>query len=109
VKAAVTRAYQRTFPRYTHIEPVPLRFFYGQCGALHYAATPFRSTPGATYDQLVGMQDEGSAMKYFRTTPDGGWAYIASDGYPQSPHGCGDIPQIPQALAAAWANCRATS
>ncbi|MFF3877142.1 hypothetical protein [Streptomyces sp. NPDC001978] len=106
VKAAVTEAYKRSFPRFSHIRPVPHHFFYGQCGAVHYAAARFQATPGATYAELVGMQDEGSATKYFRTTSGGGWIYIASDGFPQSLHGCGDIAQIPRALAAAWGNCR---
>ncbi|MGW3244393.1 hypothetical protein [Streptomyces sp. NPDC001070] len=101
----MTRAYRRSFPRFAHIEPVPLRFFYGQCGAVRYAATPFQPTRGATEAELVNMQDEGSAMKYFHTTSGGNWVYIASDGFPAGPHGCGDIPQIPRALATAWRNC----
>ncbi|MFI1168075.1 hypothetical protein ACH4UM_31890 [Streptomyces sp. NPDC020801] len=51
------------------------------------------------------MQDEGSATKYFRTTSSGPWTYLTSDGFPAGPNGCGDIPQIPRALAAAWRNC----
>ncbi|KUO21331.1 hypothetical protein AQJ91_10245 [Streptomyces dysideae] len=105
MKAAVTAAYQRSFPRFAHIQPVPRQFFYGQCGGVRYAATRFESTPGATHEQLVGMQDEGSATKYFRSTSAGSWSYLASDGSPRGPHGCGDVPQIPETLAAAWGNC----
>lgn len=105
VKAAVTAAYQRSFPRFTHIQPVPQQFFYGQCGGVRYAATRFESTPGATHEQLVGMQDEGSATKYFRGTSAGMWSYLATDRFPRAPHGCGDVPQIPETLAAAWGNC----
>ncbi|MCX4857532.1 hypothetical protein [Streptomyces canus] len=105
VKAAVTAAYQRSFPRFTHIRPVPQQFFYGRCGGVRYAATRFEPTPGATHEQLVGMQDEGSATKYFRGTPTGVWSYLATDGFPRAPHGCGDVPQIPESLAAAWGNC----
>ncbi|MEV1084094.1 hypothetical protein AB0I98_38795 [Streptomyces sp. NPDC050211] len=68
VKAPVTRAYQRSFPRFVHVQPVPHQFFYGQCGGVRYAATRFEATPGATHEELVGMQDEGSATKYFRGT-----------------------------------------
>lgn len=105
VKAAVTAAYQRSFPRFAHIQPVPRQFFYGRCGGVRYAATRFESTPGATHEQLVGMQDEGSATKYFRGTSADGWSYLASDGFPHGPRGCGDVPQIPEALAAVWGNC----
>lgn len=45
VKAAVTAAYQRSFPRFAHIRPVPRQFFHGQCGGVRYAATRFESTP----------------------------------------------------------------
>ncbi|MER7841536.1 hypothetical protein ABTY98_38040 [Streptomyces sp. NPDC096040] len=105
VNASVTRAYRRGFPLFVHIEPVPHRFFYGECGAVRYASAQFRATTGATQGELVNMQDEGSAAKYFRADSGADWIYIASDSYPASPHGCGDIPQIPRALAAAWGNC----
>lgn len=107
VKAAVTGAYQRSFPRFTHIRPVPRQFFYGQCDGVRYAATRFEPTPGATHDELVAMQDEGSVTKYFRTTSGGNWTYIAGDAFPRGPLGCGHVPQIPEALVAAWGNCSA--
>ncbi|MDX3453803.1 hypothetical protein PV396_17915 [Streptomyces sp. ME02-8801-2C] len=101
----MTGAYQRSFSRFSHIQPVPHQFFYGQCGGVRYAATRFESTPGATPEELVGMQDEGSVTKYFRGTSGGGWTYLTSDGFPRGPHGCGDVPQIPEVLASAWGNC----
>ncbi|MEV6989082.1 hypothetical protein AB0N87_07540 [Streptomyces sp. NPDC093228] len=107
VKAAVASAYRRAFPRLVHIRPEPHRFFYGQCGAVRYAATRFQATPGVTDEELVNMQDEGSTTKYFRGTSGGGWTYLTSDGLPAGPHGCGDIPEIPAALAKAWGNCSA--
>jgi hypothetical protein len=51
------------------------------------------------------MQDEGTASKYFRSTSSGNWSYVASYGFPRGPHGCGDVPPIPEALAAVWGNC----
>lgn len=105
VKAAVTRAYQRGFPRFVHIEPEPQRFFFGQCGTVRYAATQFQPTQGATEGELVNLQDEGSAMKYFRATSGTNWTYVATDGFPASESGCRAIPQIPRALATAWRNC----
>ncbi|MFJ9753677.1 hypothetical protein [Streptomyces sp. NPDC101149] len=107
VKAAVTSAYRRSFPRLVHIRPAPHRFFYGQCGAVRYAATRFQATSGATDEELVNMQDEGSTTKYFRSTSGGGWTYLTGDGLPAGPHGCGDIPEIPALLAKAWGNCSA--
>ncbi|MER5401018.1 hypothetical protein [Streptomyces sp. NPDC002599] len=104
VKAEVTRMYRHDVTHFQHIEPVPHTFFYGQCGTVRYAATRFQPFAGATQAELVGMQDEGSVTKYFRDSG-GGWAYIASDGLPAGPHGCGDIPAIPDALATAWGNC----
>ncbi|WP_159025129.1 hypothetical protein [Streptomyces sp. MUSC 125] len=105
VKDAVTTAYERRFPHFRHIRPASHQFFYGQCDGVGYAATRFQLTPGATYEERVGMQDEGSATKYFRATSTGHWVYIASDGFPSGPHGCADVPQIPSALAAAWGDC----
>ncbi|MFJ9916423.1 hypothetical protein [Actinacidiphila glaucinigra] len=106
VKAAVTRAYQRGFPRLVHIAPAPGRFFYGQCGTVRYAAAQFQPTQGANEGELVSLQDEGSAMKYFRAPSGGDWSYVATDGFPASEGGCRAIPQIPRALATAWRNCR---
>ncbi|MFE2540874.1 hypothetical protein [Actinacidiphila glaucinigra] len=105
-KAAVTRAYQRGFPRLVHIAPAPGRFFYGQCGTVRYAAAQFQPTQGATEGELVNLQDEGSAMKYFRASSGGDWSYVATDGFPASEGGCRAIAQIPRALATAWRNCR---
>ncbi|MGW1539191.1 hypothetical protein ACWCPM_02635 [Streptomyces sp. NPDC002309] len=105
VKAAVTSAYRRNSPRLDHIQPVPGQFFHGRCGDVHYAATRFQATAGATLDELVTLQDEGSVTKYFRTTSTGVWSYIASDTFPRGARGCGDIPQIPAALSETWANC----
>ncbi|MET8097584.1 hypothetical protein ABZV29_14065 [Streptomyces sp. NPDC005236] len=104
VKAEVTQAYRHDVTRFEHIGPVPHVFFYGRCGTVRYAATRFQPLAGATQAELVGMQDEGSVTKYFRDSG-GGWAYIASDGLPAGPHGCGDIPAIPHALSTAWGNC----
>lgn len=106
VKAAVTRSYQQRVVHFTHIEPAPHTFFYGQCGTVRYAATRFQAFKGATMEELVGMQDEGSVTKYFRSSG-GGWDFVASDGLPVGPHGCADIPAIPRSLAAAWGNCSA--
>ncbi|MFK4145268.1 hypothetical protein [Streptomyces sp. NPDC004065] len=105
VKTAVTAAYRRGFPRFSHIAPAPNQFFYGQCGSVRYAGTRFLPTPGATGEELVALQDEGSARKYFRTASDGAWVYLATDGFPPGPHGCADVPQIPRDLAVAWRNC----
>lgn len=105
VKAAVTGAYQRAFPRFFHVQPASAQFFYGECGGVRYAATRFEATSAATQEELVGMQDEGSVTKYFRSTSGGGWSYLTSDGFPRGAHGCGDIPQIPEALSEAWGNC----
>ncbi|GAA2274031.1 hypothetical protein GCM10010415_46700 [Streptomyces atrovirens] len=107
VKAAVTEAYRRGFPRFVHVRPVPRQFFLGRCDGVRYAATRFEPTAGATHEELVGMQDEGSATKYFRGTPEGGWTYLTSDAFPHAPRGCGDVPQIPEALAELWGNCAA--
>ncbi|WP_406271219.1 hypothetical protein OH779_32235 [Actinacidiphila glaucinigra] len=106
VKGTVTRAYQRGFPRFAHIAPAPGRFFYGQCGTVRYAAAQFQPTQGATEGELVSLQDEGSAMKYFRASSGGDWSYVATDGFPASEGGCRAIAQIPRALATAWRNCR---
>ncbi|WCD94274.1 hypothetical protein PGH47_00865 [Streptomyces sp. HUAS 31] len=101
----MTEAYRRAFPRFVHIQPAPDQFFYGQCDGVRYAATRFQATSGATQEELVGMQDEGSVTKYFRSTNGSGWSYLTSDAFPRGAHGCGDVPAIPEGLSAAWANC----
>ncbi|MEU6271342.1 hypothetical protein ABZ871_02780 [Streptomyces populi] len=104
VKAEVTRTYRRDVTHFVHMGPAPHTFFYGRCGTVRYAAARFQPTAGATEAELVGLQDEGSVTKYFRDSG-GGWVYVATDGLPVSPRGCGDIPAIPRALATAWRNC----
>ncbi|WP_406838120.1 hypothetical protein ACICHK_21085 [Streptomyces sp. AHU1] len=104
VKAEVTRTYRRDVTHFVHMGPAPGTFFYGRCGTVRYAAARFQPTAGATEAELVGLQDEGSVTKYFRDSG-GGWVYVATDGLPVSPRGCGDIPAIPHALATAWRNC----
>ncbi|MBT1094366.1 hypothetical protein [Streptomyces sp. Tu102] len=105
VKAAVTEAYRQAFPRFVHVQPAPDQFFYGQCDGVRYAATRFQATPGATQEELVGMQDEGSVTKYFRSATGSGWSYLTSDAFPRGAHGCDDVPAIPEGLSAAWGNC----
>ncbi|MFE6941998.1 hypothetical protein [Streptomyces chartreusis] len=105
VKAAVTEAYRRAFPRFVHVQLAPDQFFYGQCDGVRYAATRFQATSGATQEELVGMQDEGSVTKYFRSATGSGWSYLTSDAFPRGAHGCGDVPAVPEALSAAWGNC----
>lgn len=84
---------------------MPHQFFYGQCDGVRYAATRFEAAPGATREELVGMQDEGGATKYFRGTSGDNWIHVAGDGFPRGPHGCGDVPHIPERPAAVWGNC----
>ena len=106
IKDAVTRAYLRAQPDLAHIAPEKGRFFYGVCGRTAYAATSFRPTAAATDQELVSLQDEGGAAKYFRRKPGGGWVYVATDGAPRSARGCAAVRQIPPGLAEAWNDCR---
>ena len=101
-KAVVITAYQSRFPYLTRIETVPGSFYLGVCGGTEYALTQFRSTPGASEQQLVAMQDEGSARKVFAMTGGTGWRYVSSDTFPGTP-GC--VAPVPTLLAKAWGNC----
>ena len=101
-KAVVITTYQSRFPYLTHIETVPGSFYLGVCGGTEYALTQFRSTPGASEQQLVAMQDEGSARKVFEMTGGAGWRYVSSDTFPGTP-GC--VAPVPTLLAKAWGNC----
>jgi hypothetical protein len=105
VKSRVTAAFRATLQDVTHVGPVPGTFFYGTCGSTTYAAARFRATAGASTNELVQLQDDGSAMKYFRLPAHGGWRLVASDGFPADPHGCAAIHAVPAALAAAWNDC----
>ncbi|WP_405865852.1 MULTISPECIES: hypothetical protein [unclassified Streptomyces] len=109
VKNAVTKAYLQSpgGQGLAHIEPAKGTFYYGTCDGTTYAATRFTPAPGATLADQVGLQDEGAAMKYFTQSPQGGWTYVASNGFPADPRGCAAIPQIPAGLATAWGDCLA--
>ncbi|SEK69908.1 hypothetical protein [Streptacidiphilus jiangxiensis] len=101
VKAAVTQAYEAESHR-GHITPLPHRFLYGECGGTTYAATAFELTPGATYNDQVAAQDDGSTRKYFSLTAGGSWTVLGSAGFPDM-GGC--IAQVPKALATVWGGC----
>jgi hypothetical protein len=101
VKAADTQAYEAESHR-GHIAPLPHQFLYGECGGTTYAATAFELTPGATYNDQVAAQDDGSTRKYFSLTAGGSWTVIGSAGFPDM-GGC--ITQVPKALAAVWGGC----
>ncbi|MFF3920305.1 hypothetical protein ACFYZB_44255 [Streptomyces sp. NPDC001852] len=100
VKTAVTRAYTRHNALFRHIKPRPGQFLYGQCGGTRYAATAFELTPGATRQEQIGIQDDGSARKYFILRGSQPWVYSHSAA-PFS-GGCVDIPRE---LAKLWNNC----
>lgn len=103
VKAAVTHDYGAAVHR-GHITPRPHQFLYGRCDGTTYASSAFDLTPGATYQDQVAAQDEGSTRKYFSLGADGTWTLIGSAGFPDN-GGC--VAQIPPALAALWGGCRA--
>ncbi|MGW5658793.1 hypothetical protein ACWEWG_01635 [Streptomyces sp. NPDC003758] len=107
VKDAVTVAYRRSQPGLVHIAPAKGTFYYGACGDVFYAGASFTPTAGAAENELVQLQDDGAAEKYFTKAPGGDWNYAASDGLPRSPRGCGAIPQIPAPLAELWGDCLA--
>ncbi|MEU0073084.1 hypothetical protein ABZ027_26565 [Streptomyces sp. NPDC006332] len=109
VKDAVTSAYRRSQPGLVHIAPVKGTFYYGECDGVLYAGTAFTPTAGATENELVQVQDEGAAEKYFSKAgaKGGAWTFVASDGFPRDPRGCAAIPQIPAQLAALWGDCLA--
>ena len=107
VKAAVTQAYRRSQPGLVHITPVKGTFYYGRCGGVLYAGAAFTATSGATENELVQLQDEGAAEKYFTKAQAGAWTYAASDGFPRSPRGCAAIAAIPARLSALWGDCLA--
>ncbi|MFJ3640698.1 hypothetical protein ACIPRD_13175 [Streptomyces sp. NPDC090108] len=105
-KATVTAAYRgQSRPPVTHIAPVKGTFFYGSCDGVRYAGIRFRLTAGSTEAERVTLQDEGAGMKYFVARPGAGWRYVASDGFPAPTHGCADVSQIPDRLAALWNDC----
>ncbi|MFF0163306.1 hypothetical protein ACFYRY_38115 [Streptomyces sp. NPDC005263] len=109
VKDAVTLAYRRSQPGLVHIAPVKGTFYYGVCDGVLYAGTAFTPTAGATENELVQVQDEGAAEKYFSKAEakGGAWTFVASDGFPRDPRGCAAIPEIPAQLAALWGDCLA--
>ena len=105
VKAAVVHDYGAAVHR-GHITPRPHQFLYGRCGGTTYVSSAFDLTPGATYQDQVSAQDEGSTRKYFSLGADGTWALIGSAGFPDN-GGC--VAQIPQALATLWGGCHAVA
>jgi hypothetical protein len=107
VKDAVTQAYRRSQPGLVHITPVKGTFYYGRCDGVFYAGASFTPTAGATENELVQLQDEGGAEKYFTKNRDGAWTFVAGDGLPRDPRGCAALPGIPARLAALWGDCLA--
>ncbi|MFE1922119.1 hypothetical protein ACFW91_06050 [Streptomyces asoensis] len=107
VKDAVTLAYRRSQPGLVHLAPVKGTFYYGRCGGVGYAASSFTPTAGAAESELVQLQDEGGAEKYFTEGADGTWTFVATDGFPRDPRGCAAVPEIPAPLAALWGDCLA--
>ncbi|MFF3334094.1 hypothetical protein ACFYWX_31835 [Streptomyces sp. NPDC002888] len=107
VKDAVTLAYRRSQPGLVHIAPVRGTFYYGECDGVFYAGTSFTPTAGATENELVQLQDEGGAEKYFTQAKGGAWTFAAGDGLPRDSRGCAAIGEIPARLAALWGDCLA--
>ncbi|MGW4985033.1 hypothetical protein [Streptomyces mirabilis] len=87
--------------RVSHIQPKPGNFYYGSCGTTLYAAVRFEAGAGATGDDRVQLQDEGSGLQFFRFTPSTGWSFVGSDRYPATDD-CSRFAPI--ALARQW-NC----
>lgn len=100
VKSAVTRTWEHA-KGVSHIQPKPGNFYYGSCGTTLYAAVRFEAGAGATGDDRVQLQDEGSGLQFFRFTPSNGWWFVGSDAYPAT-DGCSRF--APVALARQW-NC----
>lgn len=100
VKSAVTQAWAYS-KGISHIQPKPGNFYYGSCGTTLYAAVRFEAGVGATGDDLVHLQDEGSGLQFFRSTPSTGWRFVRSDTFPAT-HDCSLA--APVALARQW-NC----
>lgn len=84
---------------------VPGRTYYGVCDATSYAVAQFRAAAGATLQEQVSFQDDGSDMRFF-SRPDGGaWAVVGMVPYDQDPT-CAPFAALPPALKALWDNCR---
>ncbi|MEW2045129.1 hypothetical protein [Streptomyces sp. NPDC005476] len=107
VKDAVTRAYRRSQPGLAHITPVKGTFYYGRCDGSFYAGAAFTPTGDATENELVQLQDEGGAEKYFTRAEGGAWTFVAGDGFPRDPRGCAAVQEIPAPLAVLWGDCLA--
>ncbi|MBF9066558.1 hypothetical protein [Streptacidiphilus fuscans] len=82
-----------------HIQPKPGGFYYGSCGTTLYAAVRFEVAPGATSNDLVQLQDEGTSLQFFRFTPETGWTFVGSDSYPPTTN-CSQF--APVALSRQW-------
>jgi hypothetical protein len=104
VKQAVTLAH-RAYSHLVHIQPEPGAFYYGACAGVQYAAVVFQAGPGAGHAEAVGLQDDGSAMQYYRAQTGAPWQNIASDSLPRDPRGCAAIGDLPAALSTLWAGC----
>ncbi|TFV32552.1 hypothetical protein E4K10_22075 [Streptomyces sp. T1317-0309] len=91
--------------------PSPLVHIGGPTGSSTVSAAPsasrhrFQATAGCHGRGTREHAGRGQHHQYFRGTSGGGWAYLAGDGLPAGPHGCGDIPEIPR-VAKAWGNAR---
>ena len=100
VKSAVTQTWEHA-KRVSHIQPKPGNFYYGSCGTTLYAAVRFEAGADATGDDRVQLQDEGSGLQFFQSTPSTRWLFVGSDAYPATDD-CARF--APVALARQW-NC----
>ncbi|GAB7110979.1 hypothetical protein JCM4814A_92970 [Streptomyces phaeofaciens JCM 4814] len=100
VKSAVTQTWEHA-KRVGHIQPKPGNFYYGSCGTTLYAAVRFEAGAGATGDDRVQLQDEGSVLQFFQFTSSTRWSYVGSDTYPAT-NDCSRF--APVTLAHQW-NC----
>lgn len=104
VRSAVAAAYIRQ-NRLTSVQTIPGTFYYGSCGNTYYAATLFEPDSESSQSDLVALQDDGSVLQVFSGSSPDAWSHVGSDDFPHAAKACGQIKQLPTALASLWGDC----
>jgi hypothetical protein len=85
-------------------QAVPGDTYYGVCGATSYAVARFEPAPGATLQEQVSFQDDGSGPRFFVEQAGGSWTVAGIEPYEQLPS-CSGFTQLPSSLKTLWDNC----
>jgi hypothetical protein len=85
-------------------QAVPGATYYGTCGTTGYAVARFMAAPGATLDEQVSFQDDGSGPRFLLKNGGGAWTVVGTFPYDVAPS-CATFTMLPTTLKTLWQDC----